>query len=191
MRIPVNQPYVITTAFGVPDSNAKFGFHSGIDYAVPLGRPVYAPASGSLKNIVSPTGGNMVQIFDGIAYHRLMHNRVFSRNDGQVNEGDQVAEAGSTGLSTGPHVHWDVATEANPSRFGVFIDPMEYIKGEDIMEAGKVYEELNKRDKRLDELAKQIDTLYKIVDTANKNIEKLLANPGGFVDGDYTITKKG
>lgn len=127
-RRPVNAPYTITTQFGVPDSYAKFGRHSGVDYAVPLNRPIYAPVSGQLTNIVSPTGGNMVQIFDGKYYHRLMHNNSFSRGNGQVNEGDEVAKAGTTGLSTGVHSHWDVATRADPTSFSDFIDPMEYIK---------------------------------------------------------------
>lgn len=125
MRVPVNQPYTITTQFGVPDSNALFGRHSGIDYAVPLDRAVYAPASGKLNNISSKTGGNMVVIFDGKYYHRLMHNSSFSRIDGQnVNEGDEVARAGTTGLSTGVHCHWDVNTQGTyASSFSAFVDP--------------------------------------------------------------------
>jgi len=122
-RRPVNAPYTITTQFGVPDNYAKFGRHSGVDYAVPLNRPVYAPVSGQLTNIVSPTGGNMVQIFDGKYYHRLMHNNSFSRGNGPVNEGNEVAKAGTTGLSTGVHSHWDVATKATPTSFADFIDP--------------------------------------------------------------------
>jgi len=130
-RLPVNQPYTITTQFGVPDSNARFGRHSGIDYAVPLNRPVYAPASGTLTNIKSVTGGNMVQIFDGQYYHRLMHNNSFSRSDGRVNEGDEVAKAGTTGLSTGVHSHWDVASQASPTAFSQFIDPNIWLKEEE------------------------------------------------------------
>lgn len=124
-RIPVNQPYQITTPFGVPDSNALFGYHSGIDYAgFSAGRPIYAPTSGKLTNIVSATGGNMVVIFDGKYYHRLMHNTSFSRSDGQVNEGDEVAKAGTTGLSTGVHCHWDINTHGNyATAFNQFIDP--------------------------------------------------------------------
>jgi hypothetical protein len=126
-RRPVNNPYTITTEFGVPDSYAKFGRHSGVDYAVPKNRPVYAPASGTLTNIVSPTGGNMVQIFDGRYYHRLMHNSSFSRGNGRVNEGDEVAKAGTTGLSTGVHVHWDIADRATPTAFSQFINPATFL----------------------------------------------------------------
>lgn len=129
-RRPVNQPYTITTEFGVPDSYAKFGRHSGVDYGVPGGRPVYAPANGSLQNVVSPTGGNMVVIFDGQFYHRLMHNQAFSRGNGSVNEGDQVALVDSTGLSTGNHCHWDINSEGvYPTSFAAFKDPYQWLQG--------------------------------------------------------------
>ncbi len=127
-RRPVNSPYTITQEFGVPTSTAKFGRHSGVDYAVPTGRPIYAPISGTLTNVVSPTGGNMVVIQSGGLWHRLMHNSAFSRGNGAVNEGDQVAKAGSTGLSTGPHCHWDINREATyPTSFAAFIDPFDWL----------------------------------------------------------------
>lgn len=127
-RRPVNQPYTITTEFGVPDGYALFGKHSGVDYAVNLNRPVYAPASGQLTNVVSKTGGNMVVIFDGKYYHRLMHNSSFSRGNGAVNEGDEVAKAGTTGLSTGVHVHWDINTQGTyPTSFNAFINPADWL----------------------------------------------------------------
>lgn len=130
MRRPINAPYTITTEFGEPDSYAKFGRHSGVDYAVPTGRPVYAPASGQLTNVVSPTGGNMVVIWDGQFYHRLMHNSSFSRGNGSVQEGDEVAKVGTTGLSTGPHCHWDINSEGTyPTSFAAFKDPYEWLQG--------------------------------------------------------------
>lgn len=136
MRRPVNAPYTVTNTFGVPDANAKFGRHSGTDYAVPTGTPVFAPVSGNLQNIVSITGGNMVVIFDGKYWHRLMHNSSFSRQNGRVEEGQQVAPSGNTGLSTGPHSHWDINTEGvYPTTFNSFIDPEKWLK-----EGGEMYE---------------------------------------------------
>lgn len=130
MRRPVNSPYTITTEFGEPDSYAKFGRHSGVDYAVPLNRPVYAPVSGQLQNIVSPTGGNMVVIYDGQFWHRLMHNNAFSHNNGAVSEGEQVALAGTTGLSTGVHSHWDINREGvYPTSFNSFVSPADWLAG--------------------------------------------------------------
>jgi hypothetical protein len=129
-RRPVNSPFVITTEFGVKDGYALYGYHSGVDYGVPTGRPVYAPASGTLTNVDSRTGGNMVVIYDGQFYHRLMHNSSFSRGNGPVNEGDQVALAGTTGLSTGPHVHWDININGTTARsFSDFRDPAVWLNG--------------------------------------------------------------
>lgn len=138
-RLPLNQPYTITNPFGVPDSNAKFGKHSGIDYAVPLNRPVYAPVSGTLTNIVSPTGGNMVVIKSGKYWHRLMHNHSFSRSNGAVSEGQEVGKAGTTGLSTGVHVHWDVNTQGTyPTSFAAFINPSTLKEDEMITSKGQL-----------------------------------------------------
>lgn len=130
MRRPVDQPYTITTEFGVPDSNAKFGRHSGVDYAKATGSNVYAPVSGQLENVVSPTGGNMVVIKANGFTHRLMHNSAFSRGNGAVSEGEIVAKSGSTGLSTGPHVHWDINKEGTyPTSFASFIAPADWLAG--------------------------------------------------------------
>src|SRR4051794_3062868 len=113
MRRPVDPPYSITTEFNEPDSNAKFGRHSGVDYAVPEGRGVFAPISGTVTDYTwSEYHGNVVQIYDGQFYHRMMHNSRLAVSPGQlVVEGQLVAYSGTTGLSTGPHVHWDIATE--------------------------------------------------------------------------------
>lgn len=130
MRRPVNSPYTITTEFGVRDSYALFGYHSGVDYAVPLNRPIYAPTSGQLTNVVSPTGGNMVVIFDGQFYHRLMHNNSFARGNGAVSEGEIVAYAGTTGLSTGVHCHWDINRDGQAAKsFASFIAPADWLAG--------------------------------------------------------------
>ena len=129
-RRPVNSPYSINTEFGVPDSYSRFGCHTGVDYGVPLNRPIYAPTSGQLENIASPTGGNMVVIKANGLTHRLMHNNSFSRGNGWVNEGDQVALAGTTGLSTGVHSHWDINKEGTyPTSFASFIPPADFLAG--------------------------------------------------------------
>lgn len=131
MRRPVDQPYTITTEFGVPDSYAKFGRHSGVDYAKGTGSNVYAPTSGTLTQVVSPTGGNMVVIRDNQGfYHRLMHNSQFIKPNGGVSEGELVAKSGTTGLSTGPHVHWDINKEGTyPTSFNAFINPADWLVG--------------------------------------------------------------
>lgn len=131
MRRPIDAPINITTEFGVPDSYAKFGRHSGVDYAKGTGSNVYAPTSGTLTQVVSPTGGNMVVIRDNQGfYHRLMHNSQFIKPNGSVSEGELVAKSGTTGLSTGPHVHWDINKEGTyPTSFAAFISPADWLAG--------------------------------------------------------------
>jgi murein DD-endopeptidase MepM/ murein hydrolase activator NlpD len=134
-RRPLNTPYTITNTFGVADSNAYFGYHSGVDYAVPVGRAVFAPAK-SRVHWAGPdnTGGNMLVLFDGKYYHRLLHNSKLRAYTGwTVNEGTHIADSGSTGLSTGPHVHWDIFTELapgtrRPPAFSYFKDPAVWLK---------------------------------------------------------------
>lgn len=133
-RRPVNAPYTITTTFGqwLGYKLAKFGYHTGVDYVVPTGTKVYAPVSGQLTNVPNHrTAGNMVTISAGGLTHRLMHNSSFSRTDGWVNEGDVVALSGNTGLTTGPHVHWDI-TKVGPvaDGFDDFVSPARWLFGQ-------------------------------------------------------------
>jgi hypothetical protein len=73
----------------------------------------------------------MVVINDGQFIHRLMHNSSFSRSNGSVQEGDEVAKVGTTGLSTGPHCHWDINDEGTyPTSFAAFKDPYRWLQGE-------------------------------------------------------------
>lgn len=126
MRRPVNAPYKITTEFGVKDSNALYGYHSGVDYAVPQGTPVLSPVNGKVVWLgFHRARGNQVVIYDGKYYHRLMHNSAFRIAQGQhVVEGQLVALSGSTGLSTGPHVHWDINTHGVlTTSFSDFVSP--------------------------------------------------------------------
>jgi len=92
---------------------------------------VYAPKAGSIVYAqLHRTGGNMVIIFDGQFYHRLMHNNSMLVSIGQrVNEGQQVSKAGTTGLSTGVHCHWDIVKAQIPKSFNDFISPAEWLSG--------------------------------------------------------------
>lgn len=131
MRRPVDPPVSITTEFGVPDSNALFKYHSGIDYSKGTGTNVYAPAGGIVRYArFHSVRGNMVGIFDGTNTHRLMHNSAFRVTEGQrVVEGQVVALSGSTGLSIGPHVHWDIlkGDDMDAEAFSNFINPWEWL----------------------------------------------------------------
>ncbi len=97
--------------------------HKGIDFAGNMGGPVIAVA----KGVVTYAGkrysyGNLVEIAHGNGYStRYAHNsRILVSVGDTVEKGFQIAEIGSSGRSTGPHVHFEViknGVEINPVRF--------------------------------------------------------------------------
>ena len=103
-------------------------FHSGMDWAASPGTPVTATADG----IVSFSGrsganGNLVVLEHGRGYSTFFaHNRANLVKVGQkVKRGDTIGYVGSTGNSTGPHVHYEIWQNGHP------INPSTYIKDED------------------------------------------------------------
>lgn len=97
--------------------------HAGLDIAAPHGTPILASAKG--KVIYAGTRGNygrMVEIDHGYGYvTRYAHaSRLLVRVGQSVMRGDKIAEVGSTGLSAGPHVHYEVLVNGravNPNNF--------------------------------------------------------------------------
>jgi murein DD-endopeptidase MepM/ murein hydrolase activator NlpD len=121
---PVNTGY-ISSGFGerVDPFTGGEEFHEGIDFAAPEGTPIHAVAAG-IVTMAGPHGGygNMVQIDHGNGYStRYGHaEKVLVHVGETVQRGDVIALLGSTGRSTGPHVHFEVLKnghEVNPARF--------------------------------------------------------------------------
>jgi murein DD-endopeptidase MepM/ murein hydrolase activator NlpD len=86
-------------------------FHEGVDIPIWVGCPVRAAADGSVAYSGWSNGfGNLVMIDHGNGYKTLYgHNqRLMVKKGQQVFKGQVIAKAGSTGLSTGPHVHYQV-----------------------------------------------------------------------------------
>lgn len=86
--------------------------HNGIDIAAPIGTPIVAAASGVVTYAGWNDGGygNLVEIRhpDG-SISRYAHNeRILVRQGQSVEQGQQIAEMGSTGFSTGPHCHFEI-----------------------------------------------------------------------------------
>lgn len=132
MRRPVDAPYRVTSDHGDYTTYAKFGRHSGYDYAVPLNRPVYAPKAGKITFAGwSNTGGNMIVLYDGVFWHRLLHHEKLLVSTGdRVTEGQEIGKAGTTGLSSGYHVHWDISEREVAQSFADFIDNDLWLKGQ-------------------------------------------------------------
>jgi murein DD-endopeptidase MepM/ murein hydrolase activator NlpD len=110
--------------------------HTGIDFAAPIGTPIYATADGTIAEVsVRFSGyGKMVEIDHGFGYRtRYAHMHDFVVRQGQrVKRGELIGYVGDTGLSTAPHLHYEVlmnGTQINPVHY-FFNDltPAEYEK---------------------------------------------------------------
>ncbi|NJR52835.1 MAG: peptidoglycan DD-metalloendopeptidase family protein [Leptolyngbyaceae cyanobacterium CSU_1_3] len=86
--------------------------HRGIDIAAPIGTPVVAAAPGKVITSGWNDGGygNLVEVkhSDGSVTLYAHNNRLLVKVGQQVAQGQQIAEMGSTGFSTGPHTHFEV-----------------------------------------------------------------------------------
>lgn len=94
--------------------------HPGIDIAAPQGTPVRAAAAGTVTTRTDAINGNMVVLQHAQGRSYYCHLSRFEVTTGQrVNQGDVIGAVGSTGRSTGPHLHFQI-TDAN----GTAIDPL-------------------------------------------------------------------
>ncbi len=118
MRTPVSGAR-LSSGFGMrfhPILNYS-RMHQGIDFAAPTGTPVVASAAGRVQQAGWGGGyGNMVTIDHGNGVQtRYAHlHRMNVRVGQQVTQGQQIGQVGSTGLSTGPHLHYEVWQNGRP-----------------------------------------------------------------------------
>ncbi|MDJ1185102.1 murein hydrolase activator EnvC family protein [Roseofilum casamattae] len=99
-------------------------FHGGMDFAADYGAPIYAAHDGVVIFAGWYGGyGNTVILDRGNGITTLYgHASRLDVEEGQlVKQGDAIAETGSTGLSTGPHLHFEVRQDGTP------VDPMDYL----------------------------------------------------------------
>jgi murein DD-endopeptidase MepM/ murein hydrolase activator NlpD len=98
--------------------------HNGIDFAAEIGTPIYATADGKVITVdVKFSGyGKMVEIDHGFGYKtRYAHMHDFNVRTGQnIKRGDLIGYVGNTGLSTAPHLHYEVHIN------GAQVDPVHY-----------------------------------------------------------------
>ena len=102
-----------TSGFGM-----RWGrMHKGIDIAAPIGTPIMAAASGEVIVAGWNSGGfgNLVKLkhSDGSVTLYAHNNRIYVRQGQTVEQGQQIAEMGSTGFSTGPHLHFEIRPNGN------------------------------------------------------------------------------
>lgn len=98
-------------------------FHGGMDFSAPSGTDVYATGDGTVTKVGWETGyGNTVEIDHGFGYMtRYAHLQEFKTHVGKkVVRGEVIAGVGSTGKSTGPHLHYEVHVK------GEVVNPVNY-----------------------------------------------------------------
>jgi murein DD-endopeptidase MepM/ murein hydrolase activator NlpD len=114
-----------TSGFGarIDPFTGRYAFHPGIDFAGPWGSQVMATAAGTVVFAGVKGGyGNMVELDNGDGIHtRYGHLSTILVSQGmKVTKGAEVGRVGSTGRSTGPHVHYEIWFDnvvRNPSNF--------------------------------------------------------------------------
>lgn len=125
-RWPLRVSGTITSTFGKrarPTAGASSN-HKGIDIGVPTGTPIVAAGSGTVVTAsYQSAAGNYVMIYHGNStYTVYMHASALNVSVGQtVKKGDVIAYVGSTGASTGPHLHFGV------SKNGAYVNPLDYV----------------------------------------------------------------
>ena len=117
--MPANFEY-ISSGFGFranPFTGGGGEFHPGLDFKGPYGAPIYAAARGTVSFVGQRSGyGNCVEIDHGNGLvTRYAHMSAFRTQLGkQVVPGEQIGQIGSTGRSTGPHLHFEVRINDRP-----------------------------------------------------------------------------
>jgi murein DD-endopeptidase MepM/ murein hydrolase activator NlpD len=117
---------ILTDGFGGRSDpfTGEPGTHNAVDISSAVGQPVRAPADGIVVKSEWANGyGNVVYIAHGYGYStRYGHLSTFSVHPGDhVKRGDVIGHVGSTGRSTGPHLHYEVRLNNQP------VNPLEYI----------------------------------------------------------------
>ncbi len=124
--LPVDAP--VTTAFATRRSyNGRFpeGNHAGMDFGAAMGTPVRATAGGVVRFAQQSTVRGNVLILDhgaGVLSTYAHLSRFSVRLGDVVTAGQVVAWVGNTGLSTGPHLHWEIWVD------GANVDPLRWIQ---------------------------------------------------------------
>ncbi|MFF9690055.1 transglycosylase family protein [Streptomyces sp. NPDC014623] len=104
------------------------GYHTGVDFPVPTGTSVKAVASGKIVSAgwAGAYGYEVVIRHSDGRYSQYAHlSSLHVREGQQVGSGQRIARSGSTGNSTGPHLHFEIRTGPG---YGSDIDPLAYLR---------------------------------------------------------------
>lgn len=124
MELPIEG--TITSGYGnrIDPISGEKKFHKGVDIGAPLGTKLLANLSGIINFAGYKSGyGNVVILESGGIEQTFAHLNTIGVKKGQtVSKGDLLGEVGSTGYSTGPHLHWELSyrgANQDPTKFNV------------------------------------------------------------------------
>ncbi|MDB5964280.1 MAG: family peptidase [Polaromonas sp.] len=129
LMVPTQPPVaggILGSAFGwrIDPVNGRSALHTGLDFPSEPGTPILAAAGGIVvTQEYHPAYGNMVEIDHGNdLITRYAHaSRVLVKKGDLIKRGQKIAEVGTTGRSTGPHLHFEVLVQ------GTFQDPQKFL----------------------------------------------------------------
>ena len=133
--MPIQQAVNFTSGFGVRTDpfRGRAAMHPGVDLAGPIGTPIYATADGMVDRAEWNNGGygNMVEIDHGHGIQtRYGHlTRYIVANGEHVKRGQLIAYMGSTGRSTGSHLHYEVRLD------GKAVNPIPFLQSSDFLQS--------------------------------------------------------
>jgi murein DD-endopeptidase MepM/ murein hydrolase activator NlpD len=132
---PVKAAARFTSGFGVRSDpfRGRASMHTGIDLAGPVGTPIYATADGTVSRSGWHNGGygNLITIDHGRGITTLYaHLSGMTVREGeQVTRGQMIGRMGSTGRSTGSHLHYEVRIDNRP------VNPLPFMRSNDYLVA--------------------------------------------------------
>lgn len=144
-NIPLNPNQTLTSPMkaGTYQISSMYGYrthpvlgyqrlHSGTDFAAPMGEAIYSAGVGTVLFSGPASGfGNWIVIHhdNGLysIYGHMEANSLYVKPGQRVNQGQQISAVGNQGITSGPHLHFSVATKYDGSVF-TYVDPLSVLK---------------------------------------------------------------
>jgi murein DD-endopeptidase MepM/ murein hydrolase activator NlpD len=124
-KVPYAMPLQSSYRFTSPYGRRWGRMHAGVDFAAPNGTPIFATADGVVVDAGRESGyGNVVRIQHGFGFETVYahQSKIRVKVGQQVSRGVQIGDMGSTGRSTGSHLHYEVRVNGQP------VNPMTYLE---------------------------------------------------------------
>ena len=143
MMVPTQAPVQtanLGSVFGwrIDPITGRSALHTGLDFPAEPGTPIYSAAGGVVvTQEFHPQYGNMIEIDHGNdLISRYAHaSRVYVKKGDLIKRGQKIAEVGTTGRSTGPHLHFEVLVQGVPQDPQKFLNAGRNIPGTQVAQA--------------------------------------------------------